>query len=47
MFNFPYFFSQFRMSRLDEEEDFEVDGPDHEDFVGGQEATFDINKSYQ
>lgn len=37
MFNF----SQFRMSRLDEEDDLYDDGPDHEDFVGGQEATFD------
>lgn len=35
---------QFRMSRLDEEDDFMVDGPDQEDFVGGQEATFDIHQ---
>lgn len=38
---------QFRMSRLDEEDEFEVDTPEHEDFVGGQEATFDINSRYQ
>jgi hypothetical protein len=35
------------MSRLDEEDEFEVDTPEHEDFVGGQEATFDINSRYQ
>lgn len=37
-------FSQFRMSRLDEEDDDQLvmEGPEHDDFVGGQEATFDI-----
>ncbi|KAL4239111.1 hypothetical protein ACF0H5_003814 [Mactra antiquata] len=35
---------QFRMSRLDEEDDLYNDGPDHDDFIGGQEATFDIKR---
>ena len=37
------FFSQFRMSRLrDDDEDLMMDGAEGDDFVGGQEATFDI-----
>ncbi|XP_053376856.1 uncharacterized protein LOC128547743 [Mercenaria mercenaria] len=38
---------QFRMSRLDEEDDLVIDGPDQDDFVGGQEATFDVHSRYQ
>ena len=37
-------FSQFRMSRLreDDDDDLMMDQADVDDFVGGQEATFDV-----
>ena len=39
-----HLFSQFRMSRLheDDDNDLMMDQADADDFVGGQEATFDI-----
>ena len=39
-------YSQFRMSRLrEDDDDLMMDNTDVDDFVGGQEATFDMMKS--
>ena len=41
-----FFYSQFRMSRLrEDDDDLMMDTNDTDDFVGGQEATFDIMKT--